>query len=134
MESVSTSIPLSSTSNGTFLTVVLLLRYVTSWIETRTNESEKANLTVLFDKYVPAVVEVCRTKFKKIIPIPEITCVQMLCSLLECLLVPTNVPRDCPKEWYEIYFVFACVWAFGSALYQDQVGDESKILRTNFTN
>lgn len=95
--------------------------YVTSWIETRTNESEKANLTVLFDKYVPSVVEVYRTKFKKTIPIPEITCVQMLCSLLECLFIPINVPRDCPKEWYEIYFVFACVWAFGSALYQDQV-------------
>jgi hypothetical protein len=28
---------------------------------------------------------------------------------------------DCPKEWYEIYFVFACVWAFGAAMFHDQV-------------
>lgn len=78
---------------------------------------------VLFDKYVPAIIEACRTKFKKVVQIPEITHVQMLCSLLECLLVPSNLPRDGPKEWYEVYFVFACVWAFGSALYQDQVNN-----------
>lgn len=96
-------------------------RYVTSWIETRENENEKANLTVLFDKYVPPVLEASRTKFKKITPIPEIAHIQMLCTLLESLLTPTNVPPDCPKEWFEIYFVFACVWAFGSCTFQDQV-------------
>jgi hypothetical protein len=32
-----------------------------------------------------------------------------------------NSISDCPKEWYEIYFVFACVWAFGAAMFQDQV-------------
>jgi dynein heavy chain len=29
--------------------------YVTSWIETREHQAEKANLTVLFDKYVPSL-------------------------------------------------------------------------------
>ena len=45
----------------------------------------------------------------------------MLCHLLECILTPENTPPDCAKEWYELYFVFCCVWAFGSCLFQDQV-------------
>lgn len=60
-------------------------------------------------------------RFKKIIPIPEQSMVQMLCCLLECLLTPENTPPDCAKELYELYFVFAAVWAFGGALFQDQV-------------
>ena len=49
--------------------------------------------------------------------------VQMLCYLLEVLLTPENTPPDCPKELYELYFVFASIWAFGGAMFQDQVGD-----------
>jgi len=47
--------------------------------------------------------------------------VQMLCYLLECLLTEENTPPDCPKELYELYFVFAAVWAFGGSMFQDQV-------------
>lgn len=36
-------------------------------------------------------------------------------------MTPENVPSDSPKEVYEVYFVFACVWAFGGPLLQDQV-------------
>lgn len=60
-------------------------------------------------------------RFKKIIPIPEQSLVQMLCYLLECLLTPEHTPADCAKELYELYFVFAVVWAFGGAMFQDQV-------------
>jgi dynein heavy chain len=92
-----------------------------SWIDTREVQAEKANLTILFDKYVPACIEAIKTRFKKITPIVENAHVHMLCGLLECLLTPQNTPPDCSKDLYEIYFVFACVWAFGSALFQDQV-------------
>lgn len=60
-------------------------------------------------------------RFKKIIPIPEQSLVQMLCYLLDCLLTPENTPPDCAKDLYELYFVFAAVWAFGGAMFQDQV-------------
>ncbi|XP_076032504.1 dynein heavy chain at 93AB [Oratosquilla oratoria] len=93
--------------------------YVTSWLDRREIQSEKVNLMVLFDKYIPTCLEVLRVKFKKITPVPEITHLQMLCQLLECLLTTDNVPAESPKEFYETYFVFACVWAFGSAMYQD---------------
>ncbi|KAK4826761.1 hypothetical protein QYF61_011129 [Mycteria americana] len=120
--------------------------YVDSWIETRRYQSEKANLTVLFDKYVPPYLEQLRTRFKTLTPIPENSMVQVcirnktayilrnrisetstehvvLCrnTLLDCLLTPENVSMDCPRELYEMYFVFACIWAFGRVLSQDQV-------------
>uniref|UniRef100_A0A8D0L4V2 Dynein axonemal heavy chain 11 n=1 Tax=Sphenodon punctatus TaxID=8508 RepID=A0A8D0L4V2_SPHPU len=97
--------------------------YVTSWIETRSHQSEKANLIILFDKYVPPCLDQLRTNLKTITPIPENSMIQTLCSLLDCLLTPENVPPDCPRELYEIYFVFACVWAFGGALFQDQLSN-----------
>uniref|UniRef100_W5MKY4 Dynein, axonemal, heavy polypeptide 9 like n=1 Tax=Lepisosteus oculatus TaxID=7918 RepID=W5MKY4_LEPOC len=97
--------------------------YVTSWIDTRQAQSERANLTILFDKYVPYCLEQVRCNLKTITPIPENSMVQTLCSLLDCLLTPENTPPDSPREVYEIYFVFACVWAFGGALFQDHLLD-----------
>ncbi|KAK7067106.1 hypothetical protein SK128_011276 [Halocaridina rubra] len=93
--------------------------YVTSWIDKREIQSEKANLMVLFDKYIPTCMDILRMRFKKITPTPEISHLMMLCQLLDCLLTPENTPADSPKEVYETYFVFAAMWAFGSALYQD---------------
>lgn len=61
------------------------------------------------------------SRFKKIIPIPEQSMVQMLCFLLECLLIPEHTPPDSHKDLYELYFVFAAIWAFGGTMFQDQV-------------
>lgn len=97
------------------------LRYISSWIDTREVQSERANLIILFDKYVPVCLEAIRSRFKKITAVVDISHLQMLCNLLECILTPENTPHDCPKEWYELYFVFCCVWAFGGCLFQDQV-------------
>ncbi|XP_033278738.2 dynein axonemal heavy chain 9 isoform X2 [Orcinus orca] len=97
---------------------------VSSWIDKRETQTERANLTFLFDKYLPACLDTLRTRFKKIIPIPEQSMVQMLCHLLECLLTDEDTPADCPKETYELYFVFAAIWAFGGAMVQDQVVDD----------
>ncbi|NWI20364.1 DYH9 protein, partial [Crypturellus soui] len=96
---------------------------VSSWIDRREVQSERANLTILFDKYLPRCLDTLRTRFKKIIPIPEQSMVQMLCYLLECLLTEENTPPDCPKELYELYFVFAAIWAFGGSMFQDQLVD-----------
>ena len=46
-------------------------------------------------------------------------------------MTPENVPSDSPKEVYEVYFVFACIWAFGGTLLQDQVCVEI-VDRTSF--
>ncbi|XP_016013564.2 dynein heavy chain 9, axonemal isoform X3 [Rousettus aegyptiacus] len=96
---------------------------VSSWIDKREIQTERANLTILFDKYIPICLDTLRTRFKKIIPIPEQSMVQMLCHLLECLLTTEDIPADCPKDTYELYFVFAAIWAFGGAMIQDQLMD-----------
>lgn len=116
-----------------FRQIFTICRYVTSWIETRTIPAEKSNLVILFDKYIPPCLETVRTRFKKITPIADMAHVQMLCHLLNCLLVPENTPADCPKEWHDVFFVFACVWAFGSAMFQDtnvdyRIGELVKII------
>ncbi|KAM8815016.1 dynein axonemal heavy chain 9 [Rhynchonycteris naso] len=97
--------------------------YVSSWIDKRENQTERANLTILFDKYIPTCLDTLRTRFKKIIPIPDQSMVETLCHLLECLLTQENVPADGPKETYELYFVFAAIWALGGALTRDQLVD-----------
>lgn len=99
----------------------LLLRYVQSWIDGREVQSEKANLTILFDRYIPTCLETLRTRFKKITPITDISMIQTLCYLLDTLLTPENTPPDTAKDVYELYFVFAAVWAFGGSMFQDQV-------------
>ncbi|KAK0087408.1 hypothetical protein PV325_001063 [Microctonus aethiopoides] len=99
--------------------------FIASWIETR-DHTERANLIILFDKYLPSLLEASKTKFKKITPIPEICHLEMLCNLLDCFLTSENVPPDCPKEWYELYFAFACIWAFGSTMFKDQLIDWRK--------
>ena len=97
--------------------------YVTSWIETREIQSEKAALTILFDKYVPTLYEIMKHRFKKITPIPDITHTEVLCKLVGCLISPPNITADSPKELYELYFVFACIWAYGAALFHDGTVD-----------
>lgn len=97
--------------------------YVTSWIEKRTLASEKSSLVMLFDKYIPQCLETLRTRFKKITPIADMAHVEMLCHLLNCLLIPELTANDFSKDDYELYFVFAAVWAFGSSMFQDQTID-----------
>ena len=95
--------------------------FVLSWLQTRT-KAEGTALQVLFEKYIPTLLE-NNKRFKKITPISDIAMTQMTCYLLEGLLTPHNVPAESPKEWIEIYFVFAVIWGFGSALFQDQLVD-----------
>ncbi|XP_008430693.1 dynein heavy chain 11, axonemal isoform X2 [Poecilia reticulata] len=97
--------------------------YVTSWIDRRERQTERAHLMILFDKYVPRCLEQMKSSFKTITPIPENSMIQTLCTLLDCLLTAENISADSPREIYETYFTFACIWAFGGALYKDQLHD-----------
>lgn len=55
----------------------ILCRYVASWIDQREHQTERAHLTILFEKYVPRCVEQMRNTFKTIVPIPENSMVQV---------------------------------------------------------
>lgn len=94
---------------------------VQKWLDSRKTVAEKFALAILFEKYVPPCLEVVKSKFKQITPIIECSHVINLCNMLDCLITPENTPNDCPKDWYEVYFIWACIWAIGGALYNDQV-------------
>lgn len=56
---------------------IFFLSYFASWIEQREQQSERAHLIVLFEKYVPRCVEQMKTSFKTATPVPEISLVQV---------------------------------------------------------
>ncbi|KAJ3128700.1 hypothetical protein HK098_003691 [Nowakowskiella sp. JEL0407] len=97
--------------------------YVQSWLDKREDASEKSSLGVLFDKYVPQCLDALRSGRFKMANVEEFSMVMCLCNILEGLLTPQNTPKGCDKEWFEIYFVFAAVWAFGGCIFQDQLAD-----------
>lgn len=110
--------------------LVSFCSYVFSWLDGRIRAKtslgriERPSLTNCFDKYVPPCLEVINKKFKKITPIPDICHIQVLCHLLDFLLKPANISqREVTKETFELFFVFCCVWAFGSCLFKDQLHD-----------
>ncbi|KNC98870.1 uncharacterized protein SPPG_09316 [Spizellomyces punctatus DAOM BR117] len=97
--------------------------FVQSWLDKREDAAEKSNLSVLFDRYVNICLDACRSGRFKMASVEEFSMVVTLCNLLEGLLTPQNTPKGCDKEWFEIYFVFAAVWAFGGCVFQDQMVD-----------
>ena len=101
--------------------------YVQSWIDHYTEEepfqvkaeakaARKAKLEELFAKYCEAVLLELRMNYKHMLPnLLDFGLVQALCNLLDDLLVVENV-GVAGAEHFEIYFVLACVWAFGGAM------------------
>ncbi|KAJ3191413.1 hypothetical protein HK101_007802 [Irineochytrium annulatum] len=103
--------------------------YVQSWLDKREDAAEKSSLSVLFDRYVNPCLDALRSARFKMANVEEFSLVVALCNILEGLLTPANTPKGCDKEWFEIYFVFAAVWAFGGCVFQDQIVD----YRTEFS-
>ena len=93
--------------------------YVQSWIQRREDDSQerKALILSMFDKYVDDTLLTLKKEFKHMCPMLDFNLVQSLCHVLSGLLIPENVPPNDPNEAtrIETYFVFAAVWAFGSA-------------------
>lgn len=96
---------------------LIFFRYIQSWIDKREVQLERVNLIIFFDKYVFMCLEIMRIRFKKIIFVVDNSYIQMLCYLLECLLILENILFDCVKELYELYFVFVVVWVFGGVIF-----------------
>jgi dynein heavy chain len=97
--------------------------FVQSWLDKREDPSEKSSLSVLFDKYINTCLEAIHSGRFKMANVEDFSIIQALCNILEGLLTPVNTPKGCDKEWFEIYFVFACIWAFGGCMLQDQLVD-----------
>jgi dynein heavy chain len=94
------------------------LSYVKSWIAARVQDSpeQQALLLELFGKYVPETIRHLVKNFKHVVPVLPFNMVQSLCHLLEGLLDGVAAKERLNSLSLETYFVFAAVWAFGSAL------------------
>ncbi|XP_055341295.1 LOW QUALITY PROTEIN: dynein beta chain, ciliary-like [Paramacrobiotus metropolitanus] len=96
--------------------------FVSSWMNAKENPSEKQLLGQLFDRHLPLLLDAYKTKLKTITPLPDISLIQTLCALLDATL-PQDPQGELNKDAYETMFHFACIWAFGGPLLQDQTSD-----------
>jgi dynein heavy chain len=108
--------------------------YVTSWLEAREVETgrtnEKTSLEVFFEGLDP-FIEFTRKNFEPSTPISDFSRAQAVCFLLEGLLTEKSVSKNTTKEVYQLYFVYACVWALGGGL---DPGDAGKDQRSAFSS
>ena len=93
--------------------------YMQSWVAAREEDTDerKQLLLGLFEKYIEESLMAMARDFKHMAPILDFNIVQTLCNLLQGLLTQENCPKgkDNDEVSVETYFVFAAIWAFGSA-------------------
>ena len=101
------------------------------WVNTMTHLKEESRkiLRELFDRYVPPTLEYIAKNLKHIVNIVTFNMVQTLCYILQGLLTAKVIPDEKASDEYlfEQFFVFASVWAFGSALAEKDGVDYRKM-------
>jgi dynein heavy chain, axonemal len=95
------------------------MSYMQSWVAAREEDTDdrKQLLLGLFGKYIDESLLAMNRDFKHMAPILDFNIVQTLCNILQGLLTQENCPKgkDGDDVTVETYFVFAAIWAFGSA-------------------
>jgi dynein heavy chain len=98
---------------------------IASWLlKFEGTDNVKSMLKVLFERYCASTLLFIKKECKPMIPVEDVTLVNNLLRLLKVLLTPAVLkhvsnpatPHDEVTKIIETYFVFACVWAFGSTL------------------
>lgn len=75
-------------------------------------------LSDMFDKYVPDTIFEMKKAYRHITPLSTMNFVTTLTNILEGVLKPDNLSNKAEQALFEMYFVFAAIWAFGGALVQ----------------
>eukprot|EP00961_Rhodomonas_salina_P285370 3856228-Rhodomonas_salina.1 len=91
--------------------------FVASWLTAREDSAQRTEtIRVLFEHYVPVILHFIHKDLHPVIPILDFNLVQSLTHLLDTLLTVDNVPKNAPDEktQLETYFVFGCIWTFGT--------------------
>eukprot|EP00882_Tetradesmus_deserticola_P022756 GHRQ01024705.1.p2 GENE.GHRQ01024705.1~~GHRQ01024705.1.p2 ORF type:complete len:208 (+),score=99.85 GHRQ01024705.1:485-1108(+) len=73
-------------------------------------------LSDLFDKYVPDTIFEMVKSYRHITPLSTMNFATTLTNILEGVLKPENLSNKADQALFEMYFVFAAIWAFGGAL------------------
>lgn len=107
--------------------------FMETWVQQRTNQTEKNYLPGLFDKYVDTLVEMVRKGYKEVTDIRLINKVATIIYLLEGLL-PTIAEDKISQENLESLFAFSAMWAFGGPMIVDKSGDYRKKFSEDFAS
>ena len=110
--------------------------FVDTWMYGLADESIKAHLPGLFDRYIDALEDGVR-KMKTAVPCPLINQVMTVCRIMDGFV--ETLPKEPKKPIVEILeslFYTACVWAFGGAMVVEVSEDGSSRgnHRFNFNN
>lgn len=73
-------------------------------------------LTSFFDKYVPDTLFEIKKAYSHITPLNTMNFMTSTVNILEGCLKPENLNNKSEEGTFEMYFVFAMIWAFGGAL------------------
>ncbi|KAJ1633364.1 dynein heavy chain [Pavlovales sp. CCMP2436] len=79
-------------------------------------EARAEKLLALFEFYCKPTLAELRKNFKHAVPVLDFAMVQSLCHMLEGLLTVEAMGKTDNVAKFEIYFVYAAVWAFGGTL------------------
>eukprot|EP01135_Chromosphaera_perkinsii_P008555 Nk52_evm21s1400 gene=Nk52_evmTU21s1400 len=110
--------------------------YMQSWTQNRNIPAEKSTLTYLFDKYISSLHDfVDSENFSSSLNVSWFSMIETLCNILNCVLPSVDSlesKQEVDRDLYELYFMFACVWAVGGSLTEDVNSHASH--RANFNN
>ena len=69
-----------------------------------------------FDAYVPGALFEMKKSYSHITPLGTMNWVTSLVNILEGCIKPENLNNKADASLFEMYFVFAMIWAFGGGL------------------
>eukprot|EP00959_Pyramimonas_sp_CCMP1952_P142935 2992289-Pyramimonas_sp.AAC.1 len=73
-------------------------------------------LMKLVETYIPTCIFEMKKSYAHITPLATMNWVTTLVNILEGMLKPENINNKADESVFEMWFVLACVWAFGGAL------------------
>ncbi|MEW5298846.1 MAG: hypothetical protein WDW36_001923 [Sanguina aurantia] len=79
-------------------------------------QQPQAWLRGMFERYIPPTIFEMKRSFSHITPLATMNFLTTLVNILEGCLKPENLSNKADAGMFEMYFVFALVWAFGGAL------------------
>ncbi|EDO35852.1 predicted protein [Nematostella vectensis] len=102
--------------------------YWQKWCNARSNAKEREELDRLFEKYVPASVDLILEgildgkqgkKLKTIIPLTNLNMVEQLSHMLDALLPPAESSNFLGPDVTEAIFISSLIWSTGAGLLED---------------
>ncbi|XP_026819508.1 dynein heavy chain 2, axonemal-like [Rhopalosiphum maidis] len=100
--------------------------YCKSWLTKFQYQPYKTIVKKNFNKYVTAVLEFKRLNCVETVPLPELSSIVTLCTLLECFTsndlainTPTGLEPDDYEHLIKLWFLFCVVWSICAVVNED---------------